>query len=220
LLVFAALVHRAANEIGEHTHIPERFGSRLLIPVFDGERLAVFAAAPATRLLLIELLGSYPRVSSGPQWEQSRGRWQRRRFSEMNPGQMARLASSLPFDERAGVYRRLGDLALFSNGVFPDHVARQKVSPIDLDRILRSLPNPNPADLVHLLGSSQVDSEGPLLAALGPHWYRLSSKLVPIPSMSAQLAELAEHFDQARRFLNFLTDRYLWNRRNWLFPGA
>jgi hypothetical protein len=220
LLVFAVLVHRAANEIGEHAHIPERFGTRLLVPVFDGERLALFAAAPATRLLLVELLGSYTRVSSGPQWERSRGRWQRRRFSEMNPAQMARLAASLPFDERAGVYRRLGDLALFSNGVFPDHAARQKVSPIDLERILRSVPDGARIDLGRLLGTGPVDSEGPLLAALGPHWYRLASKLVPIPSMSAQLADLADHFDQARRFLNFVTDRYLWNRRDWLFPGT
>ena len=37
--------------------------------------------------------------------------------------------------------------------------------------------------------------------------------------MSSQLAHVAEHFDQARRFLNFVTDRYLWPRRDHLFPA-
>ncbi len=220
LLVFAVLIHRAATDIGEHPSIPERFGTRLVVPVFDGDRLARFAATPETRLVLVELLGSYTRVSSGPQWERSRGRWRRRRFSEMNPAQLAQLAASLPFEERAGAYRRLGDLALFLNGVFPDHAARQKLAPIDLERILRSIPEKSRSVSTRLLQAEQVDSTGPLLAALGPHWYRQAARLVPIPSMSAQLADLAEHFDQARRFLNFVTDRYLWNRRDWLFPGG
>jgi hypothetical protein len=137
----------------------------------------------------------------------------------MNPAQLARLAASLPFDERAGAYRRLGDLALFLNGVFPDHTAREKLTPIDVDRILRSLPDRARSEPVRLLQADQIDSTGPLLATLGPYWYRLASNLVPIPSMSDQLDHLADHFDQARRFLNFVTDRYLWNRRDRLFPG-
>ena len=220
LLVFAVMVHRAATDIGGHSHVPERVGSRLLVPVFDGDRLAAFATDPAARLLLIELLGSYTRVASGPQWELSRGRWRRRRFSEMNPAHLARLAADLPFEDRAGPYRRLGDLALFLNGVFPDHAARTTLSPIDLDRILRSLPAHTRPDVNALLHHNQIDAAGPLLAALGPRWYRLAATLVPIPSMRTQLADLADQFELARRFLNFVTDRYLWNRRDRLFPWA
>lgn len=220
LLVFAVVVHRGGSEIGERTHVPERFGTGLMIPVFDGERLARFSTAADTRLFLIELLGSYTRVLSGPRWEQSRGRWRRRRFSEMNPAQLAQLAASLPLDERTGAYRRLGDLALFMNGVFPDHAARQTLSPIDLDRILQSIPNSGSSELVRLLQSDRVDATGPVLAALGPHWYRLAAETVPIPSMRSQLNDMGENFDQARRFLNFVTDRYLWKRRDWLFPGS
>ncbi|MDH3683328.1 MAG: hypothetical protein OEV40_25680 [Acidimicrobiia bacterium] len=220
LLVFAVVIHRGATEIGYHIHVPERHGSRLVIPVFDGERLARFVAAPATRLFLIELLGSYTRVLSGPRWEQSRGRWRRRRFSEMNPAQLAQLAASLPWEERTGAYRRLGDLALFLNGVFPDHAARQTLSPIDLDRILHSLPDHGQGQPLRLLQADRADATGPVLAALGPLWYRFAAKLVPVPSMSEQLTDLSEHFDQARRFLTFVTDRYLWNRRDRLFPAS
>lgn len=220
LLVFAIVIHRGAAEIGEHTHVPERFGSRLLVPVFDGEMLARFTSTSAARLFLVELLGSYTRVLSGPHWERSRGRWRRRRFSEMNPAQLAQLAVSLPYEDRAGVYRRLGDLALFLNGVFPDHAARQTLTPIDLERILRSVPERSRGELVRLLQADRIDATGPVLGALGPQWYRLAANLVPIPSMSIQLADAAENFDHARRFLNFVTDRYLWKRRDRLFPAA
>lgn len=219
LLVFAVLVHRASADIAGHAHLPERLGGRLQVPVFDGGRLAAYAASPTVRLLLVELLGSYTRVASGPQWELSRGRWRRRRFSEMNPAHLARLAAGLPAEERAGAYRRLGDLALFLNGVFPDHAARDRLAPIDVERIMRSLPDHARRDIVRL-APDQLDATGPLLAALGPRWYRLAADLVPIPDMRAQLADLGEHFEQARRFLNFVTDRYLWTRRDRLFPWA
>lgn len=219
LFIFAVIVHRGAIEIGERTHVPERFGTGLVIPVFDGERLARFVAEPATRLFLIELLGSYTRVMSGPRWERSRGRWRRRRFSEMNPSQLAQVAAGLPFAERAGAYRRLGDLALFLNGVFPDNVARRTLAPIELERLTRSLPDDHRVEPTRLIESERLDGTGPILAALGPAWYRLAAELVPIPSMSTQLSDVATHFDQARRFLNFVTDRYIWLRRDRLFPG-
>jgi hypothetical protein len=219
LLVFAVIVHRGAAEVGERTYVPERLGGRLVVPVFDGHHLARFTASGTIRHVLVELLGSYTRVMSGPHWERSRGRWRRRRFSEMNPAQLAQLAASLPLDERAGPYRRLGDLALFLNGVFPDFAARHTLTPIDLERIVRSLPDSSRADSLQLLQAERVDATGPVLAALGPQWYRMAARLVPIPSVSTELTDLAEHFDQARRFLNFITDRWLWRRRDWLFPA-
>jgi hypothetical protein len=219
LLVFAVVVGRGAVEIGDHRHVIERVGTSLRLPVFDGDRLARFTADPQARAFLVELLGSYTRVLSGARWEQTRGRWRRRRFSEMNPAQLAQMAAELPLAERAGAYRRLGDLALFLNGVFPDHSARRTLSPIELDRIVRSLPPDQRIDSARLLETDRIDGTGPVLAALGPAWYRLAAELVPLPDMAAQLAHVAGHFEQARRFLNFVTDRYLWNRRDRLFPA-
>ena len=136
----------------------------------------------------------------------------------MNPAQLAQLAVGLPYEDRAGAYRRLGDLALFLNGVFPDSAARQSLAPIDLERIFRSLPHPARDETTRLLAADRVDGCGPVLAALGPAWYRMAAELVPIPSMAEQLADVAEHFDQARRFLNFVTDRWIFRRRDLLFP--
>ncbi|MEL6984949.1 MAG: hypothetical protein AAFO29_21140, partial [Actinomycetota bacterium] len=220
LLVFAIVVGRGASEIGDHPHVVERIGNRQLVPVFDGADLARFTADPAARAFLVELLGSYTRVLSGPRWERSRGRWRRRRFSEMNPAQLAQLAAETPMADRAGAYRRLGDLALFLNGVFPDNSARQSLSPIELGRVLRSLPPGERIESTRLLEASRIDGVGPVMAALGPAWYRLAATLVPIPGAATQLSHVAEHFESARRFLNFVTDRYLWERRDGLFGLA
>ncbi len=220
LLVFAIVIGRGASEIGGHQHVVERIGNRQLIPVFDGADLARFTAEPAARAFLVELLGSYTRVRSGPRWERSRGRWRRRRFSEMNPSQLAQLAAETPMADRAGAYRRLGDLALFLNGVFPDNSVRQSLTPVELNRILRSLPPGERAESTRLLETSRIDGVGPVLGALGPAWYRLAATLVPIPGPAAQLSHVAEHFESARRFLNFVTDRYLWERRDGLFGLA
>ncbi len=219
VLVFASVVHQGAREIGEHAHLPERDGSGAIIPVFDGSRVARFATSEGSVRFLVELLGSYTRVMSGPRWEKTRGRWRRRRFSELNPAQLAQLAVSLPLDERTGPYRRLGDLALFLNGVFPDHAARARLSPLDLERIIASLPRGHADAAVRLVQSNRVDATGPVLATLGPDWYRLAARLVPIPSMTGELTRIADHFDEARRFLNFVTDRYLFPRRDRLFPS-
>lgn len=220
LLVFAIIIGRGASEIGDRHHVVERVGNRQLVPVFDAADLARFTADPAARAFLVELLGSYTRVMSGPRWERSRGRWRRRRFSEMNPAQLAVLAAETPMSDRAGAYRRLGDLALFLNGVFPDNSARQSLSPIELGRVLRSLPPDERIESTRLLEASRIDGVGPVLATLGPAWYRLAATLVPIPGASAQLSHVAEHFESARRFLNFVTDRYLWQRRDGLFGIA
>ena len=47
---------------------------------------------------------------------------------------------AVPESDRPGICRRLGDLALFLTGVFPDHSATRAVHPIELERLLRSLP--------------------------------------------------------------------------------
>ena len=44
---------------------------------------------------------------------------------------LASLLHIVPEDERPGVYRRLGDLALFLTGVFPDHTEMRGLGPHD-----------------------------------------------------------------------------------------
>jgi hypothetical protein len=221
-LVFAVAVHRVVDDLGHTSFVEERIGRRMRVPVFDAGQLREFGVDPARRYFLVEHLTSYTRVMSGPVWIQRRGRWRRQRFSELDAARLAAALDAVPEADRPGIYRRLGDLALFLTGVFPDHSAARSVHPIELERLLRSLPAagedaPTLADIEQLAGERGAAG---LLEWLGPRWYRAAAQRTPVTGLSRLLDDLATRFDQARRFLNHLTDRYLFPVRNRWFPAA
>ena len=209
-LVFAAAVNRTAADLASASYVVEWLGPRQRAPVFDAPRLQEFLAGGWVRLFLSELLASYTKVASGSVVVATRRGLRRQRFSELDPVHMAGLLDVVPEAERPGVYRRLGDLALFMVGVFPDHTARHGVSSVEESRLLRSGRLRGPVERAGVAGygdASAVD----LFEALGRRWYRLAHDLVPapVPADVVVLSELAERFGDARRILNVVTDRYL-----------
>ena len=122
-LTFAVAVHRLAAQLDTATYVNEWIGPRRRVPVFAVEPLRRLLADPLRRFFFVELLASYTHVASGSTWVATRRGWRRRRFSELDPVQLAGLLETVPPAERPGVLRRLGDLSLFLTGVFPDHTA-------------------------------------------------------------------------------------------------
>src|SRR5918992_1166794 len=120
------------------TFVSDWVGPRQRVPVMDTDRLRSFAGDRVHRLFLAELLASYTKVASGALWVQSRKGWRRQRFSELDPVRLAALIDVVRSEERPGIYRRLGDLALFLTGVFPDHSSSHLLGRIDVQRLLRS----------------------------------------------------------------------------------
>jgi len=219
-LLFAVVVQRAVAGLRESSFVEERVsGARL--PVFDTATLADFAADPGRRIFVAEHLSSYTRVANGPVWVRRGDRMRRHRFSEIDPGQLAATLPVVTEAERPGIYRRLGDLALFLTGVFPDHTAGAPVRPIDLERVLHSVPyegeRPDMDTLASLAGDRGWTG---LLEWLGPRWYRQAAARTPLPTVSSELEDVAERFAPARRFLNVMTDRYLYPARGRWFPGT
>ena len=110
------------------------------------------------------------------------------------------LLELAPPIERPGIHRRLGDLALFLTGVFPDHAGGGQLR----------------------LGAG---SESPLalLERLGKNAYRSAWQATGSQGKgTAQVLEdlASDGFGRARRILNFLTDRYLFPLRDHWFPTA
>jgi hypothetical protein len=112
------------------------------VPVFDAPELRDFLGSAARRLFLAELLTSFTRVTSGRYRVTVGGRARTRRFSELDPVRLAGMLDAVPEESRPGVYRRLGDVALFLSGVFPDYVAGQAFSPVNVARLLRATQVP------------------------------------------------------------------------------
>jgi hypothetical protein len=204
-LVFAVAVHRAATELASVAHVTERTGPRQRVPLFDAPDLRDFLASADRRLFLAELLASFTRVASGQYRIRSRGQVRTRRFSELDPVRLAGLLDAVPEAERPGVYRRLGDVALFLTGVFPDYAADRALSLAGTARLLRAARVPA-AEAERLATAPALE----LLEQLGSRWYRAAWDLAPVRTgRLGVVAEVAGRFRQARRVLNHVTDRYL-----------
>jgi hypothetical protein len=224
-LVFALALHRLLDELRRAPHVPEFAGPRRRVVVLGTKDLVEVLKEPWRRLYLAELLASFTHVASGSILVRTRRGLRRQRFSELDPVRLAGLLEVLPEAEHAGVYRRLGDLALFLTGVFPDHTARRGLGDLEQARLWRSVgaepperapSGATPAGALDLLGSGGAVG---ILEELGARWYRLAAQRVvgPLVGTANVLAALSRRFAEARRVLNVLTDRYLLPRREELF---
>lgn len=210
-LIFAVAVHRTGIRLGEVHFVEERFSRRQRIPVFDLESLRSLIEAPMRRYFLTTLLASYTHVMSGTTWERTARGWRRHRFSELDPVRLAGLLEIVEATARPGIYRRLGDLALFLTGVFPDSRSLD-IGSVAMDRLSRSSELATPID--------SHDGRA-LFESLGARWYRQAVKTacaigMPTTAELAVVAEMSQRFIAARRILNIVTEWYLFPfREQW-----
>lgn len=210
-LAFATAVHRTAARLEHVSFVEERWAPRVRVPVFDVVALRDLLSDPLRRWFLVELLASYTRVSSGVTWSRTARGWRRRRFSELDPACLAEQLQYVGRSERPGVYRRLGDLALFLLGVFPDHLPT--LGGPSGDRLLR-------LSGVGTDGARERDGQA-LLELLGSRWYSAAEAAAraagaPVTGSLSVAGYMGEHFAEARRVLNAVTDRYLFPiREQW-----
>jgi len=220
-LAFSVLLARAARELAEASFVDEWTGPGRRLPMFDVAALRDFMADRMRRLFLAEVLSSYTHVASGRCGQSRVGGGGDASFSELDPVQLAGLLDVVPAAERAGVYRRLGDLALFLTGVFPDHTATRAFAPAHADRLLRLAGlEQDEARRASWPRDSRTPTGGvALLERLGQRWYRLACANALVGTAPLRVVEeIAERFDQARRVLNLVTDRYLFPFRARWFP--
>lgn len=201
-LVFAAAVHRTAADLTGASYAPERTAPRLRVPVFDGPQLAAYLADAWHRLFLAELLASFARTSSGVVVTRTPHGVRRRRWNDLDLARLAALLEAVPEAQRPGVWRRLGDLALFLAGVFPDALERNVPGPAEAVRLARRTGLPTEPDPDRATGAE-------LLEWFGAMWYRLAADNAVMTAASTVLRDAADHVHTARRVLNTVTDRYL-----------
>lgn len=202
LLAFAVLVQKSMRDLRSASYVPEWVGAGERLPVFDVDSLREFIDDMTRRYLLSEFLSSFTRITSGSVWVRTERGYRRRRYSELDPVGLAEMVDSLPTGQRSAGYRRLGDVTLFLTGVFPDHTARHPVSGMHRDRLARlaGVDSEEAFDLDYVqflekVGSASYDRAAEV-SLLSPDGQRI-------------LHDMAANFIPARRFLNYLADRYL-----------
>jgi hypothetical protein len=216
-LLFAVLVHRVHIRLAEAHHLPEWVGPRQRVPVFAAEQVAELLDEGWHRLFLAELLASYTHVASGAIWvTDSRGARRRQRVSELDPRRLAELLEVMPESAHAGVYRRLGDVALFLTGIFPDHTATRLYRDVDVRALIAAVPEEarHGGDGEGLAEAMAARGTVGLLEHLGARWYRSAEQAGAALAGTAQaLPTMADRFTDARRVLNLVADRYLFAGR-------
>lgn len=201
-MAFAVLVHKTMGDLSETTYVSEWVGAGERLPVFDVRSLREFIEETTRRFMIIDLLASFTKVASGSIWVRTDRGYRRRRYNELDPVSLAEMVESLPAGRRSPGYRRLGDVALFLTGVFPDHTSRHPLSEMRRARLINSAGVGGTLDV----GAEYVH----FLEAVGRRWYERAAD-EPFLSSGGQetLHDMAANFIPARRFLNYLADRYL-----------
>lgn len=203
-LTFGVLVNRSAQDLRETSHVSEFVGAGRRLPVFDAASLREFIDDATRRYFLIEFLASFTRVASGSVWVRTRRGYRRLRYSELDPVRMVELVDRMPPEQRPSGYRRLGDVALFLSGVFPDYTAGNPLGVVERQLLARSA-GLDPETIL-----DEGDQVG-FLEAAGTNWYHRAVQVAHavVGAGPEYLRDVAENFTAARRFLNYLTDRYL-----------
>ncbi len=202
-LVFCVFANRAARDLVGASYVAEWTAPRCRLPIFDVATLRDFVEDGRRRYFLVELLTSFTSVAGGLAFANARAEG-RTSKSELDLAGLARAVDRLPQWQRPSGYRRLGDVALFSCGVFPDHTAAHPVAGDDREELARSAG----------VSEDTVTSDHDLtfIESVGAGWYRraVDATRDAVGAVPAFLGDVADHFRQARRVLNYLTDTYLY----------
>jgi hypothetical protein len=194
-LLFAVLVHRVADELREATYVNDWSGPRSRLPVFDVEPLREFIEDSGRMFFLARLLNSFalpapPPVPADPFDLHQMAMW----LDQVMPG------------DRAVLLRRLGDLALFLTGIFPDRTASSPLRPVDAERLGRTVQMTSD-EVLRLCDAASVAPGLDALESLGSRWYETAVSEGGAPPL---VSDVATRFRAARRVLNHLTDHHLY----------
>jgi hypothetical protein len=129
------------------------------------------------------------------------GTWHKVRFNDMDIQSLIRFSQSVEGEYRIELYKRIADVCLFTLGIFPEYIEREYRYPLS-GKIRPQIP-----------GKSRLSPEK--YEKEGRKFYKLASEcLLSIDKeMSEVLGNLHEHFEKAKKPLNFLTEHYLQYRK-------
>ncbi len=203
-MIFAILLRHIRREIREESYLYDyEVGAKK-------QRIPVFAVPEVTDLLeesdainyLAEMLASFARTKSIVlTWMDSSGKRQKTRFNDMDIDDMIQLSRQIDPAHRPRYYRRIGDIALFLSGIYPDHAAFYHfLTPRSSRKVSR--------------GRNLHDYERE-----GQTFYHKAAQHAHEPRRGSLLTTLSENFGNARRALNLLSERYLRDEKRTFYFG-
>ncbi|MBV9672456.1 MAG: hypothetical protein JO076_06470 [Verrucomicrobia bacterium] len=196
-LLFLLLLIRLTEDLKTKQYVFESDRRGKQIPVFEASSIAEMLSKLSIRNYLAEMLASFARTSSGAVRWKERGSWHKRSFSDMDIDDLIELARISEPETRPSLFKRVGDVALFVSGIFPE------CATIAVHR----------SPQVSFSKRSLVDYE-----KQGKSFYILAARHTNDSNRSPIFTELAERFTTARRALNTLSDHFIKGNHLRFFP--
>lgn len=194
-LFFAVLVHRAADQLAESAWVNEWVSPGMRLPVFDVEPLVEFADAPGRLSFVAQLLVGFTAPNDDPL-----------PIERLDMDDIVDWLTAVEPADRVRLLRRLGDLALFQAGVFPDSNGGTLLSTAQAEHLGRSAGMTDD-ELDHLVDPASPTPGLDALETLSSAWYTVAA--TSSPGEPVILRDVAHRIRAARRFLNYVTDQYL-----------
>lgn len=194
-LLFAVFVLRSADELAHSDWVADWVGPGSRLPVFDVEPLVEFADAPARLHFLARLLVTFTAPAIGPLAGTS-----------LDLDELVDWLGAVDRDERIRLLRQLGDLSLFQAGVFPDRSGAEPLTTTRAEHLGRSIEMSDD-ELVKLVDPTSPTAAIDALESLSASWYTAAAE--ESSSTPVLVRDIAHRIRSARRFLNYIADRYL-----------
>jgi hypothetical protein len=204
-LLFTILLRRIRRDLAEIPYTVERVEPDGRLVVFDAGVVRDWLAAEEMFRYLVELLVSFERVETVTVHRTQPVR-EVRRLNTLNIDDMVELAGLVEPPLQPLVFRRIGDLALFTSGLFGDAIASARRFPLAFAVSARGIRRRRLEDYEEA----------------GRRFYRLAADRFDEsrPELARVLARLADEFTIARKPLAVLSERYIsWARPGWAAGG-
>ncbi|UCD88624.1 MAG: hypothetical protein JSW04_09115 [Desulfobacterales bacterium] len=197
ILFFEILLRKTTQDFEKSSYTYEKSG-RLRIPIFDSENLVSLLSNDSILTYLAHMLSTFTKIKSYTiSFRVRDGIWHKVKFNDMDIESLARFSQSIEGEYRIVLYKRIADVCLFVLGIFPEYIENEYRYPL----------------------SGQIRSQTPGKLRLNPEkyeeegrkFYKLVSECLISEDMVASniFTNLHEHFQEAKKPLNFLAEHYL-----------
>ena len=195
-LFFTVLMIRAKKDLRNELYTMERDRYHK-IPVFDVEKVRELIEDEDIFEYLIDMLVSFTRTESQTIYYVAKGRRgvRRLKFSDIDIIDMIRLADIVNEEVRFPIYKRIGDICLWTLGVFPEYV------------LPREIKNTKLAPKVGFRYKMSIKE----YEDIGKTFYKLASDSydAKIIGLEKPLSILSKNFTIAEKPLNLISEKYL-----------
>lgn len=195
-LFFTVVAFHAADELAEATWVADWVGPKSRLPVFDVEPLLEFSDNPRRLAFVARLLAGFAAPEPPPVPADA-----------LDLSDLVRWLDAVEPAARIVLLRRLGDLALFLAGVFPDATGGKVLALADVEALAASV-GLAPDELLDLIDAGSAAPGFTALETLSAAWYTAAAEADQRTTPKV-MVDIATRIRPARRFLNHLADRYL-----------